>query len=47
MGTKEAFQQMELCCVQWSSGGAAMMDGHAEFRRYIENLVEDSAEEKL
>lgn len=45
VGSKEAFEKMEWCCVKWSAGGAADMSGHAGFRRYIEDLVEDSMEE--
>jgi hypothetical protein len=45
VGIKEAFEKMEWCCVKWTSGGGAVMHGHAGFRRYIEDLVEDSIEE--
>ena len=47
VGSKEAFEKMEWCCIKWMAGGAACMTAHAGFRRYIEELVEDSMKEKL
>lgn len=44
VGSFEAFQKLEWCLVKWSSGGAAMMQGYAGFRRYIEDLVKEGAE---
>jgi hypothetical protein len=46
VGSWEAFQEIEWCCIKWAAGGAAMMQGYAGFRRYSEHLVKDSAEKK-
>lgn len=45
-GSKEEFEQLQWCCVKWSSGGAATATAYASFRRYMECLVEDSGKDK-
>ncbi|KAF2100196.1 hypothetical protein NA57DRAFT_54295 [Rhizodiscina lignyota] len=46
VGSKEAFEKLEWCCVRWSAGGAAAMRGHAGFRRYVEHVVKQGTEDR-
>lgn len=46
-GSMERFMQLEWCCAKNSSGGAATSAVFSSFRSYLEDVVEDSGEDKM